>query len=122
MTRTLLALVLLAASVMAVQAASIGGKLRLRSGETSKPVAGVTLTARSESSGQSAQAVSGEDGSFDIPVPAAGRYQVTLDSKTLPRGVCHPGRGANPRKVGVGAGQPKVVICTLAPTGAGANP
>ncbi|MGN6769429.1 MAG: branched-chain amino acid ABC transporter permease [Rhizobiaceae bacterium] len=119
MTRTLLALVLLAASVMAVQAASIGGKLRLRSGETSKPVAGVTLTARSESSGQSAQAVSGEDGSFDIPVPAAGRYQVTLDSKTLPRGVDLPAGRSTTLTVDVGEGQRKLVIFPLAQAGAG---
>ncbi len=69
-------------------AASAAGETvqgRLRNGTA--PVQGVTVNVKGPDGSQVGTADSGADGTFSIPVPAAGTYTVTLDEKTLPDGV-----------------------------------
>jgi branched-chain amino acid transport system permease protein len=63
----------------------IGGKLENRVEGTKVPVAGVVITVTGE--GFEGSATSAEDGSWEIPVPAQGVYDVSIDVTTLPEGV-----------------------------------
>jgi branched-chain amino acid transport system permease protein len=65
---------------------SIGGKLIQTVGEEKSPVEGVTIVVSLEG----AEVGSGEsiaDGTWEIPVPGSGIYQVRLDTTTLPDGI-----------------------------------
>jgi branched-chain amino acid transport system permease protein len=50
------------------------------------PVNGVKISAASEDGKPVGEAASGADGKWEIPIPKAGTYKVTLDVKTLPSG------------------------------------
>jgi branched-chain amino acid transport system permease protein len=92
---------------------SIGGKLIQTSGEEKIPVEGVTIVV----SLNGVEVGSGEsiaDGTWEIPVPGAGVYQVGLDTSTLPDGVglTDPANEELP-EVNVREGQAKKVIFPL---------
>lgn len=70
------------------QGETISGTLMAPIGEggTREPIEGVTITV-SQDGKEIGSATSGKDGKWQIPVPQAGTYQVTLDVKTLPNTV-----------------------------------
>ncbi len=92
---------------------SIGGKLIQTVGEERIPTAGVTIIVRQEGS-EIGRGESDSEGSWEIPVPGAGVYQVTLDTTTLPDGVglTNPDAAELP-DVNVREGQAKKVIFPL---------
>src|SRR5215475_5352264 len=51
------------------------------------PVPGVVITATTADGAPVGTATSGPDGKWSIPVPGGGEYKVTIDVKTLPKGV-----------------------------------
>jgi branched-chain amino acid transport system permease protein len=111
----LAAVFLVVAAPFAVRAdgESIGGTLIQRAGEERHPVAGVTLEVRRDG-GAIGSGVSGDDGTWDVPVPGEGVYEVRLDTSTLPDGVAL----TDPEKdvitdVKVRVGQAKKVIFPL---------
>ncbi|MDN5748238.1 MAG: carboxypeptidase regulatory-like domain-containing protein [Pseudonocardia sp.] len=117
---TLLFLVLAAmAAVSGLAAAQDGeaveGTLRGPDGE---PVAGVTITV--EQDGQEiGTTTSGADGTWLVPVPAPGGYDVTLDAATLPDGVAlRDADGATLPAVTVRPGQQRTVLFPLVAPGA----
>jgi len=57
----------------------------LRNG--TEPLAGVSITVTTEAGAPVGEAKTSAAGEFVIPVPAAGRYTVTLKEDTLPKGV-----------------------------------
>ncbi|HUF98539.1 MAG TPA: hypothetical protein VMM60_10460, partial [Ilumatobacter sp.] len=65
---------------------SIRGTLEALEGGERTPVAGVVITVELEGT-LIGEAVSDPDGGWQIPVPGAGVYVVTLDVSTLPDGV-----------------------------------
>jgi neutral amino acid transport system permease protein len=62
---------------------AVEGTLR---GPDREPVAGVTITVTQDGR-EIGSAVSAEDGTWQVPVPAPGSYDVALDAATLPEGV-----------------------------------
>lgn len=121
MRKTLLAavgglLAVLALLVLAPPASAAGETVtgKLRNG--TEPVAGVTVKVASQTGNPVAEAKSGGDGTFTVPVPAAGTYKVTLDKSTLPDKVTLR-TGANTEvSLVIAPGQQRVV---LFPLGAG---
>ncbi len=116
---TLIALLLLAVATSAAPAFGAGeaikGRLRATFAEERTPVPDVTIDVTLD--GQPiGSAVSAEDGTWLVPVPGAGTYQVELDVSTLPEGVdlTDPERVILPA-VEVGEGQEKTVIFRLGP-------
>ncbi|MBM3696063.1 MAG: branched-chain amino acid ABC transporter permease [Actinobacteria bacterium] len=93
-------------------AESIGGTLR-EGGAQGDPVAGVVL-AVSDASGVVGTGVSGDDGSWEVPLPGPGTYRVSLDVQSLPEGVAlrNPDR-TELEGVEVRAGQRKSVVFPL---------
>ena len=86
---------------------------RLRNG--TEPVVGVTV-AVSQGGSEVGRAETGEDGTFVVPVPGAGTYDVALDEGSLPDGVeLRPGASAQVQ-ITVADGQQRAV---LFPLGAG---
>ncbi|MEA2023783.1 MAG: branched-chain amino acid ABC transporter permease [Actinomycetota bacterium] len=65
---------------------SIGGTLIQRLGDEKLPVEGVTITV-SQDGNEIGSGDSGADGKWEVPVPGAGIYKVSLDTSTLPEGV-----------------------------------
>lgn len=92
---------------------SIGGKLIQTSGGERIPTAGVTISVSLDGT-EIGSGVSDEEGSWEIPVPGAGVYQVVLDTTTLPDGVglTNPDAAELP-EVNVREGQAKKVIFPL---------
>jgi len=102
---------------------SVKGTLEVVDGGDREPVEGVTITVEQE--GQViGTATSAADGTWEIPVPAGGVYEVTLDVDTLPEGVSptESDRMSLP-DVSVRDGQNKTVRFNLGPgvSGGGAN-
>jgi neutral amino acid transport system permease protein len=64
---------------------SIHGTLQ-EGGPSGAPVAGAVITVSSQS-GFVGVATSGADGTWEVPVPGPGTYQVALDAASLPQGV-----------------------------------
>ncbi|WP_233160093.1 branched-chain amino acid ABC transporter permease [Pseudonocardia sp. MH-G8] len=62
---------------------AVGGTLR---GPDREPVAGVTITVQ-QGGAEVGIAVSAADGTWQVPVPAPGNYDVVLDAATLPDGI-----------------------------------
>jgi neutral amino acid transport system permease protein len=92
---------------------TLGGTLSYRVGDERTPVEGVGITV-SQDGTEIGTAVSDAEGKWEVPLPGAGTYQVTLDISTLPEGV----RLTDPTKaelpsVAVIGGQRKVVIFPL---------
>ncbi len=92
---------------------TIGGTLIYRVDGDRIPVEGVTITV-SQDGDEIGVAVSDAEGSWQIPVPGPGIYQVRLDETTLPEGVTltDPERVELPA-VEVRPGQQKAVIFPL---------
>lgn len=63
----------------------IGGQLENRVDGKKTPVEGVVITVTGN--GFEGSATSGPDGKWEVPVPALGNYDVTIDVSTLPEGV-----------------------------------
>ena len=82
----------------------------LRNGD--KPVAGAEVTVTG-AGGFSAKAVSDDKGRWDVPVPKDGPYTVSIDDKTLPKGVFLRDESAKSLKVDVAFGQNKPVLFPL---------
>jgi neutral amino acid transport system permease protein len=103
---------------------SIRGTLERVEGDEREPVEGVEITV--EQDGELiGTATSAADGTWEVPVPAGGIYQVTLDVETLPDGVAptDPDRMSLP-DVSVRDGQAKTVRFNLGPgvaTGGGTS-
>jgi neutral amino acid transport system permease protein len=82
----------------------------LRNGD--KPVAGVEITAKG-SGGFTGKDASDDKGRWDIPVPKDGTYEVSIDEKTLPKGVFLRDESAKSLTVEVAFGQNKPVLFPL---------
>ncbi len=65
----------------------IFGNLTVQTSQGRSPVAGVTLSVRTEDGKEAGTAVSGEDGRWELGVPEGGSYTVTLEVDTLPDGI-----------------------------------
>lgn len=120
MRRLVVLLLLVAALVapstvaLAQDGEAVGGTLR---GPYGDPVTGVTI--RVEQDGREiGTATTGPDGSWQVPVPAPGNYDVTLDTATLPDDVAlrDPG-GATLPDVTVRPGQQRTVLFPLVAPG-----
>jgi branched-chain amino acid transport system permease protein len=92
---------------------TIGGTLVYRVDDERIPVEGVSITV-SQDGAAVGTAVSDAEGSWEVPVPGAGIYQVRLDETTLPDGVTltDPTKVELPQ-VDVLAGQQKTVLFPL---------
>ena len=89
---------------------AVHGTLRAPDGA---PVAGVTITA-TQNGAVVGKATTARDGTWEIPLPGAGRYTITLDAATLPAGLslAHEG-GKTLKGVPVPAGESRAVIFQL---------
>jgi neutral amino acid transport system permease protein len=106
----LLPWVLLAPAVAYAQTQSIHGTLRAPGGT---PVAEVTITA-TRNGVEVGKATTARDGTWEIPLPGAGRYTITLDVATLPAGLSPAREGGQTLKdVPVPAGESRAVIFQL---------
>jgi branched-chain amino acid transport system permease protein len=76
------------------------------------PVTGVSITAEG-SGGFSEQTTSGADGTWEIPVPGAGAYTVTIDEDSLPEGVALRNADRTSLETTVAVGQQKTVLFAL---------
>ena len=92
---------------------TLGGTLTYRAGDEPTPVEGVAITV-SQDGAEIGTAVSDAEGRWEVPLPGAGSYAVTLDISTLPEGVTltDPTRAELPNVAVIG-GQRKVVIFPL---------
>lgn len=68
------------------QGETIGGTLVYRAGDERTPVEGVTIRVL-QGGTEIGSAVSDAEGRWEVPLPGAGTYEVTLDVTTLPEGV-----------------------------------
>jgi neutral amino acid transport system permease protein len=75
--------VLLAPAAAYAQGESVHGTLRAPDG---KAVAGVTVTA-TRNGAEIGKDTTASDGKWEIPLPRAGRYTITLDIANLPAGL-----------------------------------
>lgn len=122
---TIVALVGLGAPAQAQDASSsIKGTLERVEGEDREPVEGVEISVEQDGA-PIGTATSAADGTWEVPVPAGGIYQVELDVDTLPDGVAptDPDRMSLP-DVSVRDGQNKTVRFNLGPgvaSGGGAS-
>ena len=89
------------------------GTLAYGTGDERTPVEGVSITV-SQDGTEIGTAVSDAEGAWEVPLPGAGTYQVTLDASTLPEGVrlTDPSRAELPNVAVIG-GQQKVVLFPL---------
>jgi neutral amino acid transport system permease protein len=69
----------------AAEGEQVSGRLENRIEGTKTPISGVTITVVGE--GFEGSTTSGADGTWVIPVPAQGNYEVSIDVATLPEGV-----------------------------------
>jgi len=102
--------VLLAPTGGYAQGQSVHGTLRVPDGTA---VAGVTITA-TRNGAEIGKATTASDGKWEIPLPGAGRYTITLDVATLPAGLS-PARdgGQTLKDIPVPAGESRAVIFQL---------
>jgi neutral amino acid transport system permease protein len=102
--------VLLAPAAAYAQGESVRGTLCAPDGKT---VAGVTLTA-TRNGAEIGKDTTASDGKWEIALPGAGRYTITLDVATLPAGL-NPARegGQTLRNVPVPEGESRAVIFQL---------
>jgi neutral amino acid transport system permease protein len=102
--------VLLAPAGAYAQGQSVHGTLRAPDGTA---VAGVTVTA-TRNGAEIGKATTPSDGKWEIPLPGAGRYTITLDVATLPAGLS-PARedGQTLKDVAVPDGESRAVIFQL---------
>lgn len=79
----LLTLLLLPAAALAQSAESMTGRLA----DGGEPVAGVRILIATAGGEAVGEAVSGDDGTWELVLPGPGEYVVTLDTASLPDGV-----------------------------------
>lgn len=106
-------LVLTAPMPASAEGETVRGTLAYGTGDDRTPVDGVTITV-SQGGAEVATAESDSEGQWEVPLPAAGVYQVALDVATLPEGVrlTDPSRAELPNVEVIG-GQQKVVLFPL---------
>jgi branched-chain amino acid transport system permease protein len=92
---------------------TIGGTLSYRADDERTPVEGVSITV-SQDGTEAGSAVSDAEGKWEVALPGAGNYKVTLDVSTLPEGVrlTDPSKSELPNVPVIG-GQHKVVLFPL---------
>jgi neutral amino acid transport system permease protein len=92
------------------QEQSVHGTLRAPDGA---PVAGVTITA-SRDGAETGKDTTAKDGTWEISLPSAGRYTISLDVDTLPGGLSPARKGGQTlRAVPIPAGESRAVIFQL---------
>jgi len=112
---------LLAPAGAYAQTQSIHGTLHTPDGT---PVAGVTITA-TRSGTEIGKATTARDGTWEISLPGAGRYTITLDVATLPGGLSparEGGQTLNDVPVPVGASRAVIFQLTTGTPAPGAGP
>ncbi|MEW9531429.1 branched-chain amino acid ABC transporter permease [Microbispora sp. NPDC049125] len=82
-----------------------------------QPVNGVKISVATEDGKPVAEVASGADGKWEVPVPKAGKYKVTLDQKTLPAGVALKFKNRATLDVQVFDGSQRNVLFALGPPG-----
>ncbi|WP_219415132.1 branched-chain amino acid ABC transporter permease [Pseudonocardia nigra] len=116
---TLLVLVLCAMAAgtgwaTAQEGEAVGGTLR---GPEGDPVAGVTVTV-TQGGQEIGSATTDAEGAWQVPVPAPGNYDITLDPATLPDGVVlRDADGATLAGVTIRPGQQRTVLFPLVAAG-----
>jgi branched-chain amino acid transport system permease protein len=107
-------LVLLALPLPVVaEGETLSGTLTYRAGDERTPVDGVSVTV-SQDGTEIGTAVSDDEGRWEVPLPGAGTYAVSLDVSTLPEGVTlTDASNAELPNVAVIGGQRKVVLFPL---------
>jgi neutral amino acid transport system permease protein len=125
-----LVLVLAAMSVLAGLASAQDGEAVVGTlrGPDREPVAGVTISVR-QGDQEIGSAVSAADGSWQVPVPGPGTYEVLLDAATLPEGIAlRDAQAGTLTGVSIRPGQQRTVLFPLvaaeeaAPGGEGPAP
>jgi branched-chain amino acid transport system permease protein len=84
-----------------------------------KPVAGVKIDVKAEGGAPVGSAVSNDKGVWRVGVPSGGRYEVSLDTSTLPEGVDLIDPDQQTLHVQVFSGNVRTVLFRIAPGGAG---
>jgi len=97
-------------TTVADEAVAQSVKGRLKHGDA--PVAGATITVRSGAS-EVGTATTAADGSWEVPLTAAGSYTVTIDATSLPTGVALRKAGDDTRTITVRPGQRRTVLFPL---------
>jgi len=97
---------------------ALGGTLT----ESGEPVEGVTIRVEGVEGNPVGEAVTAEDGTWRIPVPEPGRYQVTIDVDTLPRGVDLRDEKRATLEIPVFPGRPSVALFALGELDTGGRP
>lgn len=82
-----------------------------------QPVNGVKISVAAEDGKPVADATTGADGKWKVPVPGAGRYKVTLDPSTLPQGTALKFPDRATLDVQVYEGGERNVLFALVPAG-----
>lgn len=82
-----------------------------------QPVNGVKISVAGEDGKPVGDATTGADGKWEVPVPQAGTYKVTLDQSTLPQGVALKFKDRATLNVQVYEGSERNVLFALAPAG-----
>ncbi|WP_432932616.1 ABC transporter permease subunit [Microbispora sp. CA-135349] len=83
-----------------------------------QPVQGVKITAVTEADAPVGDAATDAEGKWEIPVPKAGTYKVTLDQSTLPAGVALKFKDRTSLTLQVFEGNKRNVLFPLVPAGA----
>jgi neutral amino acid transport system permease protein len=82
-----------------------------------QPVNGVKISVVAEDGSPVTAVTSGADGTWEVPVPKAGNYKVTLDQQTLPSGVALKFKNRATLDVQVYEGNQRNVLFALGPAG-----
>ncbi|XVQ88954.1 ABC transporter permease subunit [Microbispora siamensis] len=82
-----------------------------------QPVNGVKISVAGEDGKPVGDATTGADGKWEVPVPEAGKYKVTLDQATLPKGIALKFQNRATLDVQVYEGSERNVLFALAPAG-----
>lgn len=109
---TLVCVVGMGAGAAQAEGETVFGFLFQRKGTERVSYEGITVTAKG-AGGFSAKDTSDAQGRWTIPVPKAGDYTVTIDTKTLPKGVNLTDASKKSLKVTVLEGQTKPVLYPL---------
>ncbi|MGI5159465.1 ABC transporter permease subunit [Microbispora sp. CA-102843] len=82
-----------------------------------QPVNGVKISVAGEDGKPVGDATTGADGKWEVPVPEAGKYKVTLDPSTLPKDIGLKFQNRATLDVQVYEGSQRNVLFALAPAG-----
>ncbi len=86
-----------------------------------KPVAGVKIDVKAEDGAAAGSDRSDAKGKWRVKVPGPGRYEITLDTATLPEGIGLVNEDQQTLRVQVFAGNARTVLFRLAPGGGGGD-